>query len=98
MNKKTLETALGVTNNYRRQYPDLKATNLAGKSSGTPRRQKRTNPAWELQTNLKQIKILRGRPFFMYMLLAIPNSVPKKKKLTKHNSSRKQTFHTLSFM
>ena len=45
MNKKTLETALGVTNNYRRQYSDIKATNLAGKSPGTPRRQKRTNPA-----------------------------------------------------
>lgn len=45
MNKKTLEKALGVTNNYRRQDPDLKTTNLAGKSSGTPRKQKRTNPA-----------------------------------------------------
>ena len=45
MNKKTLETALGVTNNYRRQDPDLKTTNLAGKISGTPRKQKRTNPA-----------------------------------------------------
>lgn len=54
MNKKTLETALGVTSNYRRQDPDLKTTNLAGKSSGAPRRQKRTNPAWELQTKLKQ--------------------------------------------
>ena len=54
MNKKTLETELGVTNNYRRQDPHLKTTNLPGKSSGTPRRQKRTNPAWELQTKLKQ--------------------------------------------
>ena len=45
MNKKTLETALGVTNHYRRQDPDLKTTNLAGKSSETPRKQKRTNPA-----------------------------------------------------
>lgn len=45
MSKKTLETELGVTNNYRPQDPHLKTTNLAGKSSGTPRRQKRTNPA-----------------------------------------------------